>query len=158
MRKVVNDYISGELEVPTIEDKYVDLSIFNLIFSALKEQDMAAKVLSNMVKKYSDLNAAQADAIIQFNANSPKEEVNHPEHYNSKSKETIDVIKEFMDHEAYYGFLLGNVIKYLERANLKGGKVDLKKAEWYFNRYLIECPNPKFQTLDSLYSELNQQA
>ncbi|MFM0326102.1 DUF3310 domain-containing protein [Caballeronia glebae] len=56
--------------------------------------------------------------------------VNHPKHYNSHPSgiECIDVVEHF-------GFNLGNVIKYLWRAEEKGAPIkDLKKASWYLDR------------------------
>lgn len=56
--------------------------------------------------------------------------VNNPKHYTSHPSgvECIQVIEHF-------GFNLGNVIKYLWRAEEKGAPLeDLKKAAWYLNR------------------------
>jgi hypothetical protein len=56
--------------------------------------------------------------------------VNHPPHYKAGGIETIDFIeaKELDYH-------LGNVIKYVSRADHKGNKLeDLKKAQWYLAR------------------------
>lgn len=63
-----------------------------------------------------------------------KNAVNHPAHYTSSpakcSKcghpiECIDVVR-------HMGFNVGNVVKYLWRAGLKGSLVeDLKKGAWY---------------------------
>lgn len=55
--------------------------------------------------------------------------VSKPAHYNSHPSgvECIQ-ITEHMD------FLLGNAMKYIWRADLKGGIEDLKKAEWYIKR------------------------
>lgn len=56
--------------------------------------------------------------------------VNHPQHYTSHPSgvECIDVAE-------HYGFCIGNAIKYLWRAGLKGDAVeDLKKARWYLDR------------------------
>jgi hypothetical protein len=56
--------------------------------------------------------------------------VNSPTHYTKGGIETIDFIeaKELDYH-------LGNVIKYISRANLKGNKLEnLKKAKWYMDR------------------------
>lgn len=155
MLKVVNDYLNGDLEIP-VEDGKVDLSIFNLILNSLRELDIKTKTFDSLLKKYIELNNEQSLAIIELNSAKPKEEVNHPKHYNSKSKETIQVIQESMNHDEYLGFLLGNVIKYLERHNLKGGKVDLKKAEWYFSKYLDSTDNPRFQSLDLLANHLEK--
>ena len=55
--------------------------------------------------------------------------VNHPEHYNSHPSgiECIEVVE-------HMGFLLGNAIKYIWRADLKNGVEDLEKARWYIER------------------------
>lgn len=56
--------------------------------------------------------------------------VERPEHYNSHPSgvECITITE-------HYGFNIGNAIKYLWRAGLKGDTVeDLKKAVWYINR------------------------
>jgi hypothetical protein len=56
--------------------------------------------------------------------------VNHPEHYTSGGIETIDFI-EAKD----LNYRLGNVIKYVSRAEKKGDPIkDLKKALWYLQR------------------------
>lgn len=54
--------------------------------------------------------------------------VNHPKHY-TKHPSGIECIQI----TRYMGFNLGNVIKYVWRADLKNGTEDLKKAVWYLN-------------------------
>jgi len=56
--------------------------------------------------------------------------VNHPEHYQGKGLEVIDIIDAFE-----LNFSLGNAIKYILRADKKGNrKQDLEKARWYINK------------------------
>jgi len=59
-----------------------------------------------------------------------KETVNHPPHYKVGGIETIDFIEaKGLD------YCLGNVVKYITRADHKGNKVeDLRKAQWYLTR------------------------
>lgn len=58
--------------------------------------------------------------------------INQPKHYNYGDIEPIDVIE---DWELPYH--LGNVVKYIARAEHKGNMVeDLKKARWYLDRYI----------------------
>jgi hypothetical protein len=58
--------------------------------------------------------------------------VNHPSHYKVGGIETIDFIEA-----KGLNYNLGNVIKYMTRADHKGNKVeDLQKALWYLNRAL----------------------
>ena len=56
--------------------------------------------------------------------------VNHPAHYKTGGIETIDFIEaKSLDYH------LGNVVKYITRADHKGNrKEDLLKAQWYLNR------------------------
>ena len=56
--------------------------------------------------------------------------VNHPPHYKAGGVETIDFIEA-----KELGYHLGNVVKYVSRADHKGNKLeDLKKAQWYLAR------------------------
>ena len=59
------------------------------------------------------------------------ESIDHPKHYGGDNTyEAIKVIE-------YYNldFHLGNVLKYILRADKKGKELeDLKKAQWYLNR------------------------
>lgn len=64
--------------------------------------------------------------------------VNHPSHYNQNGIETIDLIKHILTPEQFQGFLVGNVIKYLERHEFKNGQEDLNKAQWYAERAVQE--------------------
>ena len=58
--------------------------------------------------------------------------VNHPPHYKAGGIETIDFIEA-----KKLNYNLGNVVKYITRADLKGNrKQDLAKALWYLNREL----------------------
>jgi hypothetical protein len=56
--------------------------------------------------------------------------INHPAHYTAGGIETIDFIEA-----KKLNYNLGNVIKYLTRADHKGSKLeDLRKAQWYLTR------------------------
>jgi hypothetical protein len=56
--------------------------------------------------------------------------VNNPAHYTVGGIETIDFIEA-----KQLGYNLGNVVKYLTRADHKGNKMeDLRKAQWYLTR------------------------
>ena len=56
--------------------------------------------------------------------------INHPDHYNNHASgiECITVTE-------HMGFCVGNAMKYLWRAGLKGDAIeDLKKSRWYIDR------------------------
>jgi len=56
--------------------------------------------------------------------------VNHPAHYKVGGIETIDFIEA-----KQLNYNLGNVVKYITRADHKGNRLeDLEKARWYLDR------------------------
>lgn len=59
--------------------------------------------------------------------------VNHPKHYTSHPSgiECIQITE-------HMGFCLGNAVKYIWRADLKGGIEDLQKARWYIEREIAK--------------------
>ena len=63
--------------------------------------------------------------------------VESPEHYMHGGIECIDVIRAALTEAEWTGFVKGNVIKYIWRANEKGGIEDIMKANWYLGRFLL---------------------
>jgi len=61
-----------------------------------------------------------------------KDNIN-PSHYKQGNIEVIDFI---LDQRLNY--LEGNVIKYVSRYKYKNGLEDLKKAQWYLNKIMLE--------------------
>jgi hypothetical protein len=68
-----------------------------------------------------------------------EDKVNHPSHYKVGGIETIDFIEaKQLDYH------LGNVVKYISRADHKDEKlVNLKKAQWYLNRAVSNLEKSK---------------
>ena len=65
--------------------------------------------------------------------------VNHQKHYNSHPSgvECIEITE-------HMNFCLGNAVKYIWRASLKGKEVeDLRKARWYIDREISRILNEK---------------
>ena len=101
--------------------------------------------LTNCKCKYEDhnkrdecLNYLAGCCIIAVNhrEDCPFNAINHPSHYNEHPSgvECIDIVQHF-------NFNVGNAIKYLWRAGLKGNrenkackKQDLEKAKWFIER------------------------
>lgn len=77
--------------------------------------------------------AAKAVSPVKVEMIEPKADpVNHPPHYKAGGIETIDFIEA-----KKLNYNLGNVVKYITRADLKGNrKQDLAKAAWYLQREL----------------------
>ena len=60
----------------------------------------------------------------------PSDPIHRPAHYTFSRIEVIDVIEAWR-----LSFCLGNVVKYVARADHKGRPLeDLKKARWYLDR------------------------
>lgn len=61
--------------------------------------------------------------------------VNHPSHYVTGGIETIDFIEA-----KQLNYNLGNVVKYITRADHKGNRLqDLQKAKWYLEREILSA-------------------
>ena len=76
-----------------------------------------------------------------------KEYIDHPDYYGGKTNiyEVIKVIEAWD-----LNFHLGNVIKYVSRAGKKDPAKtleDLKKAQWYLERYIEEYQTIKIKKL-----------
>lgn len=70
--------------------------------------------------------------------NKDYDSVNHPKHYTSHPSgiECIQITE-------HLSFTIGNAIKYLWRADEKGGVEDLQKAVWYINREISKREQAK---------------
>ena len=94
-------------------------SAVSLTKSSIKEELMSLSV-ANRIK------------MLQMAKLHTEDIVNHPPHYKVGGIETIDFIEA-----KKLNYNLGNVIKYITRADHKGSRnEDLKKALWYLNREL----------------------
>ena len=65
-----------------------------------------------------------------------KEEINHPDRYNSNGYECIDVMEAIFGLEAVKAFCKLNAFKYIWRSDKKGHTEDVEKAIWYLNKYV----------------------
>jgi hypothetical protein len=75
---------------------------------------------------------------IELHKEATKDMVNNPPHYTQGGIETID----FIEAKAL-SYNLGNVVKYITRADHKGNKVeDLMKARWYLDREITNLTPP----------------
>tara|TARA_R100001594_G_scaffold150465_1_gene211777 strand:+ start:1004 stop:1297 length:294 start_codon:yes stop_codon:yes gene_type:complete len=74
--------------------------------------------------------------------NETEDIVNNPSHYNQNTMETIDVLENSMPRVHFFGYLRGNILKYMLRYEYKGGIEDLKKAQWYLDRLITTFKKP----------------
>lgn len=57
--------------------------------------------------------------------------INKPPHYHLNGMDTFTFLKEGFPPEVFRGFCIGNIIKYTQRYQLKGGIEDLEKVVKY---------------------------
>lgn len=62
--------------------------------------------------------------------------VNNPSHYTGGSVECIDAMIAAYGKEAVANFCMCNAFKYQWRFDKKNGTEDIKKAQWYQNKFL----------------------
>lgn len=62
--------------------------------------------------------------------------VNHPLHYTQGNIECIDAMKAAYGKESVMHFCKCNAFKYQWRFDKKNGEEDIKKAQWYQNKFL----------------------
>jgi hypothetical protein len=102
--------------------------------------------VKHMRKKDMALEMSKPSAVFLLKSSPKKEKlimthdnVNHPSHYKTGGIETIDFIEA-----KSLSYNLGNVVKYITRADYKGNKIeDLKKAQWYLNREVSNLEKSK---------------
>ena len=93
-------------------------------------KDVKPLTKSSIKEEVMSLSVANRIKMLQMAKLHTEDNVNHPPHYTVGGIETIDFIEA-----KSLGYNLGNVIKYVTRADYKGNKLeDLKKALWYLNR------------------------
>lgn len=80
--------------------------------------------------------------------------INNPNHYKlSCGIESIEIIKRVLGTKGFVAFCLGNILKYLIRAEKKNGKEDYKKAAKYLE-WVIERDNPdKYEVIQIIDAE-----
>lgn len=66
----------------------------------------------------------------------PRDDVNHPFHYETGKFECIDVMEETQGVDAVLDFCICNAFKYLYRHRKKNGIEDIKKARWYLDKFI----------------------
>ena len=72
--------------------------------------------------------------------------VNNPKHYQLYSNQCIDEMLAIFGVEAVKCFCKCNAWKYRYRSSAKNGEEDLKKADWYINKYIeLEKENNWFK-------------
>jgi hypothetical protein len=84
-------------------------------------------------KRYKEIDTSPPEKVRLWedeDFNEEEDNVNHPSHYKVGGIETIDFIEA-----KGLNYHLGNVVKYITRADHKGDRMEnLRKAQWYLDR------------------------
>ena len=64
------------------------------------------------------------------------DQVNSPDHYTAGKVECLDAIEAALTPEEFRGFLKGNILKYIWRERVKGGRESVEKGRFYIERLL----------------------
>ena len=101
-----------------------------LLSKARKLNNKAENILQSVAAaKFKERVEALGVTIIETIDKQP-DPVNNPAHYTTGGIETIDFIEA-----KKLNYNIGNVVKYITRADHKGNKLeDLRKAQWYLSR------------------------
>lgn len=132
---IITKEYKGE-EVIKIQDPFKMETIFPIIGeNQITRQEYFLKFISDH-----ELQCRKTQKHIVLGLSSEHKQVdmvNHPPHYTQGKYEVIDVIDDWK-----LDFYLGNAVKYIARAHLKGNQLeDLKKAQWYLNRKIQRLEN-----------------
>lgn len=84
--------------------------------------------------------------------------VRHPKHYELEGLEgieSIDIIRAVLGSYKFEGFCRGNILKYVIRADHKGGLEDLRKAQVYLG-WEIDAREKRMSVLDEIPMEMQE--
>jgi hypothetical protein len=155
-----NNITSLHVNIGNLQCEYLNLSRNNITqlpdsFGNLKCEDLylsGNELTTESIELLEKLKSAGVNVIYQptkqtnIGGNIMTNGVNmvDPDHYKHDSSQTIDFIEDFLANESRLltskqKYSIGNAIKYLSRAGLKGSTpedaiIDLKKAENYIHR------------------------
>jgi hypothetical protein len=120
-RRAMASQTSNLPEGVDTENKDKNVKVGELIYKLTGTQAKIARKIGIPLEDY---------ALVQGEVVVGSDPVNNPAHYTTGGIETIDFIEA-----KKLGYNLGNVVKYIARADYKGNKLeDLRKAQWYLTR------------------------
>lgn len=112
-----------------VKKKKPTLTLRELMDTPKAKEAMAEhkKIMDKTISDWKTIDIGTSNTPMQIEMFDP---VDHPEHYKVGGIETIDFIEA-----KKLNYNIGNVVKYLTRADHKGNKLeDLRKAQWYLTR------------------------
>lgn len=71
--------------------------------------------------------------------------INNPSHYTSGDIDCIEAMMSAYGVDVVKAFCIGNAFKYQWRFDKKNGIEDLKKCQWYQNKFIKLCNEEKSQ-------------
>ena len=109
-------------------------------FDDSKCDGVEPKTIEELFGEYEQTNDSKSDGV------EPKTDlIDNQEHYTNNGIQPIEIMKANMTKEQYYGFLYGNLQKYISRHEKKNKLEDLKKAKTYLTWMIEEWENGRKQ-------------
>ena len=121
----------GELD--NIVDSFEELLDMTVSKMERKEEPSLAEIIDVQLEME---NRIRNEKIRQELAKQGVDIVNHPGHYETGKFECIEVMQEALGIDAVKDFCICNAFKYLYRHKRKNGLEDIKKAQWYIDKFL----------------------
>lgn len=111
------------------------INTYICVKSILLEVKQLQDEVSNLENLYNNTHPQESTPKQKDSA--PKDNVNHPSHYQGSKYECIDVMLDVFGKEKVSAFCELNAFKYQWRANSKGTDIqDKQKAIWYNQKYI----------------------
>ena len=134
LKRLVDEYKASKAKDKTNVDLSPALKFLDGRAQAKKAMEMHKEVMDKTIANWKTLGVSSSKqplrTAMRINFNDKPDPVNHPAHYKVGGIETIDFIEA-----KKLNYNIGNVVKYLTRADHKGNKLeDLRKAQWYLTR------------------------
>lgn len=128
--RYVRKHPTAPAKVVALATKVPVASVYQIVHKSRKDQALTMSKSPAVLLQYPTKTSSKAVV---------KDNVNHPSHYKVGGIETIDFIEA-----KSLNYNLGNVVKYITRADHKSNKIeDLKKAQWYLNREVSNLEKSK---------------
>ena len=131
MNDVIQDYCHYQRSCPSCE--IVD--VCESCKGVFTTNPIQCKEAYDIIMKSPDPTALPLEANEVEQEDTKEDVVNHPSHYTHGGMECIDEMILIFGKEAVMHFCVCNAWKYRKRAMYKNGEEDMKKSDWYMNKY-----------------------
>lgn len=124
------------MEIPVRDTQQPLIDWMNEIVRCNHLDDNIQNILRKVIKAAYDEGFDFGKKVAQYEKPDNPDNVNHPAHYTGGGVECIDAMVAAYGKEAVRAFCMCNAFKYQWRFGKKNGAEDIRKAQWYQNKFL----------------------